>query len=59
MVVQMIKYLIRGLKPWKNNQKLKLVTHHWGANGIKDLTFINMLMSLVKKNGIARFIYLY
>ena len=21
-----------GFKPWKNNQKIKIVTHHWGAN---------------------------
>ena len=50
-----------GLKPWKNDQKLKLVTHHWGANwnkGFDIYEYIDELLGEEEWNKNFSFTYI-
>lgn len=50
-----------GLKPWKNNQKLKLVTHHWGANwnkGFDVYKYVDELLGQEEWNSKISFTYI-
>lgn len=50
-----------NFKPWNGNEKLKIVTHHWGANwnkGFDIYEYIDQLLDEVKYRNLFEFTYI-